>query len=359
MFGPKADAAWYLHEATADSSLSAFVLFSSVAGVIGNAGQGNYAAANGFLDGLASYRRQSGLPAVSVAWGLWHVATGMTGGLGEADVVRLARAGVSPLAAEQGLALFDQTFRGAGSSSDPAPVVVAAAWDAAGLRGRAEDGALAPVLRDLARAPRRSAPKPSAASPSADSAAHSGRNTAKAGSSAEFAERLSTVSEAAGRQAVRELVRSHVARVLAHADSESVDADRTFSELGFDSLTVVELRNGLDAATGLRLPATLAFDYPTVKVLAEHLYATVAPKPQAPEETLRVSLDDVERLLSGADEAVRDKVVAMLHSTLVRLETAPSGEVDAHAVPASEPDVRAALDEASDDEIFAFLDGPL
>lgn len=359
VFGPKADAAWYLHEATADSSLSAFVLFSSVAGVVGNAGQGNYAAANGFLDGLASYRRQSGLPAVSVAWGLWHVATGMTGGLGEADVVRLARAGVSPLAAEQGLALFDQTFRGAGSSSDPAPVVVAAAWDAAGLRGRAEDGALAPVLRGLARAPRRSAPKPSAASPSADSAAHSGRNTAKAGSSAELAERLSTVSEAAGRQAVRELVRSHVARVLAHADSESVDADRTFSELGFDSLTVVELRNGLDAATGLRLPATLAFDYPTVKVLADHLYAAVAPKPQAPEETLRGSLDDVERLLSGADEAVRGKVVAMLHSTLVRLETAPSGEVDAHAVPASEPDVRAALGEASDDEIFAFLDGPL
>ncbi|MGC5016881.1 beta-ketoacyl reductase, partial [Streptosporangium sp. DT93] len=149
VLAPKADAAWYLHELTADRPLSLFVLFSSLAGVVGNPGQGNYAAANAFLDALAAHRRQQGLAAVSIAWGLWDTATDMTGGLSQADVARLARAGVAPLSVEQGLELFDAAL------TSPDPLVVAARWDTAGLRARAETGDLPSILRGLVRAPRR------------------------------------------------------------------------------------------------------------------------------------------------------------------------------------------------------------
>ena len=165
-FGPKADAGWHLHELTVDQPLAAFVLFSSVAAVLGNAGQASYAAANGFLDGLAEYRRRLGLPAVSVAWGLWDVPTGMTGALTPADLARFGRAGVAPLAAERGLALFDQAVELSSAASSRfddrqtkaiAGQLVAAAWDARGLRERAEAGQLAPVLRSLTKATRRPA----------------------------------------------------------------------------------------------------------------------------------------------------------------------------------------------------------
>ncbi|MEV0203429.1 type I polyketide synthase, partial [Nonomuraea sp. NPDC050691] len=135
VLAPKADAAWHLHELTRDKDLSVFVVFSSLAGVLGNAGQGNYAAANAFLDALAGHRRGLGLPAVSIAWGLWDTGgTGMGGTLEAADVARLARAGIAPLSIGQGLELFDRAL------ADAEAQVVAARWDAAGLRARAEAG---------------------------------------------------------------------------------------------------------------------------------------------------------------------------------------------------------------------------
>ncbi|MEU8272617.1 beta-ketoacyl reductase, partial [Sphaerisporangium sp. NPDC049002] len=232
VFAPKADAAWHLHELTRDAPLAAFVVFSSLAGVLGNPGQANYASANVFLDVLAAHRRALGLPGVSVAWGLWDTDSDMTGTLTSADTARLARAGVAPLTAEQGLDLFDAAM------TSPEPLVVASGWDATGLRARAEAGGLPSVLRGLVRTPRRAA------------TSAGGRTAGSSG----LAERLGAMAEAEARGHLAELVRSHVAAVLAHGNAKNIGMDRAFNELGFDSLTAVELRNRLNGETGLRLP---------------------------------------------------------------------------------------------------------
>jgi acyl carrier protein len=323
---PKVDAAWHLHELTGGLPLSMFVVFSSLAGVLGNPGQGNYAAANAVLDGLAGYRRAHGLPALSVAWGLWDTDTGMTGGLTAAEVARLARSGVAPLTVEQGLDLFDAAL------GSPDPVVVAANWDSAGLRARAQGGALPPVLRSMVRGQRRVA-----------------ATAASRGGPAGLVARLAAMAEQDAQQTLTDLVRTHVAAVLAHPSMDAVDVDRAFSELGFDSLTAVELRNRLDGVTGLRLPATVAFDHPTVTMLAEHLYHSLAPAAPSPEDTLRASLEQVQRMLPDDDEDARTKIIAILQSTLTRLGAAPNGSSG----------VQEKISSASDDEIFAFIDNQL
>nr|WP_235787238.1 type I polyketide synthase [Streptomyces mutabilis] len=239
----KADAAWHLHELTAD--LDAFVLFSSVAGLLGAAGQGNYAAGNAFLDALAAHRRAHGLPGLSLAWGAWAPETGMTAGLTDADRARLAREGVPPLAIEQGMALFDAAL----SVTDEA-VVSPVLLDLAALRTRGEVPAL---LRGLVRTRGRRI------------AAHGGE-TADG-----LSRRLAALPEADRTEVVLDLVRGRVAAVLGYDASASVDPARSFQELGLDSLTAVELRNGLATVTGLRLPATVVFDYPTSAGLAAYL----------------------------------------------------------------------------------------
>nr|WP_062330484.1 type I polyketide synthase [Herbidospora sakaeratensis] len=331
VFAPKADAAWHLHELTRDLPLSAFVLFSSLAGTLGNAGQGNYAAANVFLDALAAHRREAGLPGVSIAWGLWDAGTGMTGGLTHGDVARMARSGVSPLTAEAGLDLFDAAL---GSAE---PLVVAAGWDTGGLQARAERGDLPPMLLGLVRAPRRQA-------------ASGGAASAPAGG--DLRGRLAGVPETEARRLLTDLVRAHVAAVLAHGSAAGIDVDRAFSELGFDSLTAVELRNRLNAETGLRLPATLVFDHPTVTALTGYLFRHLAPAAPSPEETLRGALERVEAelgSLNGEADAVRNKLVAILQTGLTRL--APG--------PAAPTEVVAKIGSASDEEIFALIDNEL
>ncbi|MFG2911280.1 SDR family NAD(P)-dependent oxidoreductase [Kitasatospora sp. NPDC048298] len=242
---PKVDAAWHLHELTAGMDLSAFVLFSSASGVFGAAGQGNYAAANAFLDALAARRRADGLPATSLAWGLWAEDGGMATSLSEADVRRLARAGVAPLRSQEGLALLD------GALTVDRALLVPMHLDPVAMTGAGE---APPLLRGLVRTPRRR------------TAASGG--TAAAGS---LAERLLALPVARRDEAVREVVRTQVAEVLGHGSAEGVDPARAFRELGFDSLTAIELRNRLNAATGLRLPATLVFDYPTPSALADFI----------------------------------------------------------------------------------------
>lgn len=329
---PKADAAWLLHELTRDQPLAMFVLFSSIAGLLGNPGQGNYAAANAFLDALAAYRRNQGLAAVSVAWGLWDAEAGMAGRLSEADIARLGRSGIAPLSTAEGLQFFDASL------GWPEPVLVAARWNDAGLRSRADSGTLPQVLRGLVKTQRRAA----------------GGTTAIA-RGAGLVTRLASMPASDGLQMLTDLVRGHVAAVLSHASAEEVEVDRPFSELGFDSLTAVELRNHLDSETGLRLAATLAFDHPTVTALAGHLYQALAPAAPTAEDTLRACLEQVGGVLPD-DESARGRLIAILRSTLTRWSTvaasAANGADDASAAAAK-------VGSASDEEIFAFIDNDL
>ncbi|MFJ7996409.1 type I polyketide synthase [Streptomyces sp. NPDC096310] len=257
---PKVDGALHLHELTADADLTAFVLFSSVAATVGAPGQANYAAANAFLDALAAHRRAAGLPATSLAWGLWAQGGGMTGTLDDADRTRIARSGMRALSAEDGLALFDL-----GRAQDEA-VVVPAAFDLAGLRARARAGGRVPApLRALVPAP----PRRSGAPADAPS----------------FARRLAGLTEDARDGAVLDLVRGLAAEVLGHGSPDAVDAEQDFIEMGFDSLTTVELRNRLAEAVGASLPATLLFECTTPRALTTRLRSmvTVSEPAAAPQ----------------------------------------------------------------------------
>ncbi|OZM74231.1 beta-ketoacyl synthase [Amycolatopsis antarctica] len=241
----KVDGAWNLHELTAGTDLAAFVLFSSIAGLTGSAGQANYAAGNAFLDALAGFRRARGLPAVSLAWGPWESSAGMTGELGGREERRLRSLGLPALPAAVGVALFDAALR-AGD-----PVLAPVRLDLAALRA---SGTPPPVLRGLL---------PGATRRAAGSAA-----PAAAGLTA----RLGRLTGARRREAVVELVAELVAAVLGHQDPGAIDPGRPMVELGFDSLTAVELRNRLTASTGLRLPVTLVYDHPSVVALAAHVH---------------------------------------------------------------------------------------
>ncbi|MBL1101988.1 SDR family NAD(P)-dependent oxidoreductase, partial [Streptomyces coffeae] len=263
---PKVDAAWHLHELTAGADLSAFVLFSSVASLMGSPGQANYAAANATLDALAASRRAAGLPATSLAWGLWSEAAGMAAGLDEAELARLETMGMSALTAETGLALFDQSL------DVDAAVVAPVRLETAALRAQARAGMLPPLLRGLVRTPAR---------------------VVEAGAGA-LVQRLAGVPEADRERIVLDLVQTQVASVLGHASAASVDPERAFKELGFDSLSAVELRNRLTQATGVRLPATVVFDHPSPAAIARHLLPEIVPDAAA---TPRSEEDEIRALL--------------------------------------------------------------
>jgi NAD(P)-dependent dehydrogenase (short-subunit alcohol dehydrogenase family) len=284
---PKADAAWLLHELTAD--LKAFVLFSSVAGVLGNPGQGNYAAANSYLDTLATHRRNLDLPATSIAWGLWSLPTAMT-----AHVDKVAW--VTPLNVRQGLELFDAAIR------EPDAQLIAARW-------RRDGDEVPAVLQRLFR-PRR-------------------------------AVTVGAAPRQFDAESVFRLVRDNVAVALGHRSAGTVDPDKPLREQGLDSLTSVELRNKLGTATGLRLPASLVFNHPTVTKLAAYLATELAPAQPSAEDLLRDTLDRID--LSTLDDDGRERLAAALQETLRALVPEEPG-----------------LDPlASDEEIFAFIDTQL
>ncbi|MFJ6836916.1 type I polyketide synthase [Streptomyces sp. NPDC091209] len=244
---PKADAALHLHELTRDLPLAAFVLYSAVAGTLGAAGQANYAAANVLLDALAQHRRAQGLPATSLAWGMWADASTMTGALDAVQLRRMERHGVGGLSAADGMALFDAAL-----TADRA-LLVPARLNLAALRAASAPGPVAPVFRALLGA--------------------GGRRRAhvRTGGGTPLAERLRRLPLAEQDRALLDLVRQQVAGTLGHASPEQVDTAKAFKDLGFDSLTAVELRNRMNTATGLKLTATLVFDYASPAALARHL----------------------------------------------------------------------------------------
>ncbi|OBF97536.1 polyketide synthase [Mycobacterium sp. 852014-52450_SCH5900713] len=253
----KVDAAWNLHELTRDLDVSAFVMFSSMAGLVGSSGQGNYAAANSFLDGLAAHRRALGLPAVSLGWGLWDQASAMTGGLDAADLARLGRDGILALSSDEAMELFDTAL------IVDEPFMAPARIDLNALRAHA--AAVPPMFADLVNAPARRQVDDSLAAAKSKSA---------------LAHRLHGLPEPEQHAVLLDLVRSHIATVLGNTTPEAIDPDKAFQDLGFDSLTAVEMRNRLKTATGLALSPTLIFDYPTPNGLAGYIRSELAGVPQ-------------------------------------------------------------------------------
>ena len=244
VLAPKVDAAWNLHEATEGLDLAAFVVFSSVSGVLGSAGQGSYAAGNVYLDGLMAYRRARGLVGTSIAWGAWAPTSGMTATLSDGEMARLRANGL--LSVEQGLALFDAAV------ASRHALVVALAPGATRM-----PGVVPAVLRNVVRGARRRA------------ATVAGGAQTAAGLAAQL-----VALDAAQRVAmVTGIVCGETAGVLGHASADAIDPYHDFHDLGIDSLTGLELRNRLMVVTGLRLPSTSVFDYPTPTVLAQHLIA--------------------------------------------------------------------------------------
>ncbi|WP_146058745.1 type I polyketide synthase, partial [Streptomyces sp. FM008] len=331
---PKADAAWHLHEATAGLPLDAFVLFSSVAGTLGSAGQANYAAGNAFLDALARHRRDRGLPAVSMAWGPWTRGSGMTGELTETDTARMARAGMPPIDPEQGLALFDAVT----GAAEQEPAVLPVRLDLGALRSLGE---VPPLFRSLIRTQARRAASDGGAAAAAD-----------------LTRRLTGLTRTEGEEVLLDLVRGQIATVLGHAGQADVEPARAFQDLGFDSLTSVELRNRLGALTGVRLPATLLFDYPTPGELVAHLYTRVAPAPADGSAVVLAELDKLERAFAGAEVGgeLFDQVAGRLEVLRGKWQ-----ELRAEALKGAEKAEEESFDfaSASDEDMFDMLDNEL
>ncbi len=329
VLAPKAEAAWALHEATQDLDLAAFVLFSSAAGVMGAPGQGNYAAANAFLDALAQHRRAAGLPAVSLAWGLWQEATELTRDVTDADVRRMARAGLVALPTRLGLALFDAATTGDGDA-----LLVAAPFNRRTLRSRAAEPGLPALLHRLAGVRDRADDDDSA-------------NALKT--------ELAGLPEADRRGRLTTLVRQLAAAVLGYGSAMAVAVGQTFTELGLDSLGAVELRSRLTAATGLTLSATLVFDFPTPAALADRLLVLLGPA--EPVSPLNAEIDRLAEMLSAQqpDDAERRRVTTRLEALLWRW-------VDGHAdTPGQRPsqDLDTVFEGESDEDVFAFVDQEL
>ncbi|MEU8481619.1 SDR family NAD(P)-dependent oxidoreductase, partial [Streptomyces hygroscopicus] len=334
VWGPKATAAAHLHAATAHLRLGMFVMFSSAAGVMGSPGQANYAAANAYCDALATHRQAMGLPAVSVAWGLWADASGMTGHLDEADLARMSRSGIAAMSAGQALGLMDAAcWHGA-----PQPAAVR--LDLRALAARPADTlpALLRTLLDGGPAPRRTA--------------------ATGASAAGLVARLAALTEEEQHRTLLTLVRAQAAAVLGHTGVDAVPDDIPFKDIGFDSLTGVELRNRLAAATGLRLPATVVFRHPTPSAIAAELRGKLCPAQASTAAPVFGELARLEAEVArlAPDDEARDRLAKRLETLLWRLNDGTPAEDPGRHHPTVD---NGALDSASDDELFAFIDREL
>ena len=331
VLAPKVDAAWHLHELTSSLGLSAFVLFSSAAGLLGSAGQANYAAANAFLDALAQRRRARGQAATSMAWGLWAQASELTSALSGSALKRMRRGGLRALPSRDALELFDTALEAGEALTMPARL------DTVALRAQAGDGLAPALLRGLIRLP-----------------AKRGTLAAEPGG---LARRVADAPASEREGIVLELVRADVATVLGHAEPGTIDPGRAFSEMGFDSLTAVELRNRLTFTTGLHLTATLIFDYPTPTAVARHLLKKLpidgAQSGAQAGAAVDAELDRLEGLFSGMVEGIeRSRVTMRLQALLSNMSAFTQEQTD-------EATVAEKIQSASAAEVLAFIDEEL
>jgi candicidin polyketide synthase FscB len=297
---PKVDAAVHLHELTKHIDLSFFVLFSSGAATLGNPGQGNYSAANAFLDAFAQRRQAQGLAGQALGWGLWaqEEGTGMGGGLDDVALKRLARVGIVPLTEEEGLQLFDAALR----INEPA--VVPVHLNLATLRKFARAGVLPPLLRRLVRAPVRG-----------------GQARERS-----LARRLEGMPEEEWPAAVLQTLRAEVAAVLGYDSADMIDPQVEFKDLGFDSLAAVELYNRMCQTTAMRIPTTMGFDYPTPEAAAGYLTDLMLNEKRQKEGKAPKEIE-----AAAAKEAPKE----------VEAETEAEAETDAEAEAETETDAEA------------------
>ncbi|GLY39328.1 hypothetical protein Amsp01_053520 [Amycolatopsis sp. NBRC 101858] len=304
----KVDSAVNLDELTRDRDLSAFVLFSSLAATLGAAGQGNYVAANAVLDALAEHRAGLGLPATSIAWGPWSGA-----GMADGNSTRAERGGIRPLAPEVATAALHRALSG----REPVVAVADVDWSVFTTTSR--------LLDDLPEARRALVPveKP------------------------DLRAQLDALTGPERERALLDLVRAEVAAVLGYANPSTVDPGLAFKELGLDSLTAVELRNGLAAVTGLSLPATLGFDYANPAALAQFLGRELGPAD--PAAAAEAELDRIEAAFAAltAEQLAGTRITSRLQALLSRLGTGPA------------ENTRQKLETASETEIFDFIDNEL
>ncbi|WP_437952505.1 SDR family NAD(P)-dependent oxidoreductase [Sorangium sp. So ce296] len=321
----KVDAAVNLDEQTRRSPLRAFVLFSSLSGVLGSPAQSNYAAANAFLDALAHRRAARGLPAVALDWGYWAQTSGLTKHLEQADLRRIARGGLRPLASDEALALFDLAL------AQDAPCLVPAAFDADALRKSGD--ALSALLRGLVSGPRARAQRASGA-----------------GDASALKLRLASLAPPERHRMLLDVVRADVATVLGVASPLDIEPGRPLQELGLDSLMAIELRNRLAAATGLRLSATLLFDHPTPEALAKLVSGKLLHDEAAPPSTSAAEIDRLEGALASAyaNEAIRDELTVRMKAILSKWMAARE--------PSPDDGLASRLDTANDDELFRMID---
>jgi acyl transferase domain-containing protein/NAD(P)-dependent dehydrogenase (short-subunit alcohol dehydrogenase family)/acyl carrier protein len=324
---PKVDAAWHLHDLTRADNLVVFVLFSSIVGLFGGPGQANYAAANAFLDALAHRRAARGLPATSLAWGLWNDAGGINAGLDDTNRARYVRDGFLPVSTPEGLALFDTAL------TVDRPALAVTPIDLAAVRA----GTRVPSLfRDMVT-----------------TTGHRSVQTAP-DQDVSLSQRLSGMAGTEQQALVLELVRAEVAAVLGFRDPAAVDAQRPFQELGFDSLTAVELRNRLGAVSGVQLPATVIFDRPNPSALTDYLLARVVPDSTVGlQPPVMAELDKLEKVLSTVSGDDSDRA-----TITTRLRTILSRWIQAGGTPQG-PDLTSTIESASTAEIFDFIDNEL
>ncbi|WP_424533251.1 SDR family NAD(P)-dependent oxidoreductase [Sphaerisporangium viridialbum] len=324
----KVGGALHLHELTRHLDLSAFVLFSSITGTIGTAGQGNYGPGNAVLDALAEHRRAAGLPATSIAWGHWDGE----GIAGPAAARELRRNGLLPMDADLAVTAMEEAI----GHGETRLVIARADW--AAIAGSRQ----VPLLGEI---PEAQAAAPGAAEPGETS-----------GDGPGMVGRIAVLPDAERRQAVRRLVRTEVAAVLGHASVAAVDERQGFRDQGFSSLSGVELRNRLAKVTGLALPSTLVFDYPTPAALAEHLHDVLASEVETPLGAVLAKIEELEALLSGpgVPPSDREATSARLRQVLAGL---PSGT--APAVDNGSGGAAGDLSTASDDELISFISDEL